>query len=530
MGKMCIYMLIILMFMTRELRCQFNKTKAGLDIEPAVIIETVTRAPYCDKNLISNDTGIFDIDIYYHTGDTLIQSHAGKEKEPRTIRLGKNQILKALETAMIGMCPGEYRKITVPANHAYGNKVIKIPDGRRLNPPVTIIAHATLIQIFRQTQKEIDSAFNIWDTDSDDRLNKKELLNIFEVLTQLVGKDSTGNIDTMLDQWFGVLDADHNGFITKDEFTKAEKTTKNGTEKKLDVEIEKLSQVEKCEKFVKPTDIVILDMEIWYKVDAIVENSRSKDEVKMPYTVKLGDKKMLPALEESIIGMCVNEHRKITVPPHRAYGDKTIKFKDGRILQGESTIIIEVKVIQILRTTEQEMRNFFQLLDADDNKEIDQEELQAVIELFVGAIDEDQTDKMKLLLSSAFKNFDRDENDVISEEEFYNAEQDTKGFHSEDLLKTLLQQMMKTYSKHIQGAQSDAPCPSCPETVEDCPPPPTCDEEPSTCSGSPAKTSENAKVEKSKTNVLKEKHKKSKSNKEKKDSKKTEAHKQKDEL
>ncbi|XP_071142933.1 peptidyl-prolyl cis-trans isomerase FKBP7-like isoform X2 [Mytilus edulis] len=125
---------------------------------------------------------------------------------------------------MIGMCPGEYRKITVPANHAFGNKVIQIPDGRYLKPPVTLIVHATLIQIFRQTQKEIDSAFNIWDTDNDDRLNKQELLNIFKVFIQIVGKNKMGNLDKMLDQWFGMLDVDHNGFITKDEFLKSEHT------------------------------------------------------------------------------------------------------------------------------------------------------------------------------------------------------------------------------------------------------------------------------------------------------------------
>lgn len=49
----------------------------------------------------------------------------------------------------------------------------------------------------------------------------------------------------------------------------------------------------------------------------------------MPYTLKLGDGKMLPAVEDSIIGMCVNEHRKMTVPPNHAYWNKTIKFKDG---------------------------------------------------------------------------------------------------------------------------------------------------------------------------------------------------------
>lgn len=33
-----------------------------------------------------------------------------------------------------------------------------------------------------------------------------------------------GNLDMMLDQWFGMLDVDHNGFITKDEFLKSEHT------------------------------------------------------------------------------------------------------------------------------------------------------------------------------------------------------------------------------------------------------------------------------------------------------------------
>ncbi|VDI19066.1 FK506-binding protein 11 [Mytilus galloprovincialis] len=311
-------------------------------------------------------------------------------------------------------------------------------------------------------------------------------------------------------------------------------TTKNGTEKKPEVEIEKLSQVEKCEKFIKPTDLVILDMDIWYKVGATVENSRSKDEVKMPYTLQLGDKKITPVVEDSIIGMCVNEQRKITVPPHHAYGDKTIKFKDGRILKGAATVIVEVKVIQILRTTEQEMRNFFQILDTDDNKEIDQEELQAVIELLAGAIDKDQieSDKMKSLLTASFKTFDKDGNGVISEEEFYNSTEDKKGFRKEDIqvMRPLLKGMMERYAKLTQGNQADAPCPTCPETIEDCPPVSCEEEDPSALCGCPAKTAENVKVVKPKIKYVKKRNKKSKSNTEKKDRKKEEKHNPKDEL
>lgn len=73
MGKVCIHILIILICLVNELKCEFNATKAGTDIEPAVIIETVTRAPFCDKNLLYNDTGIFDIDIFYHTEDMFVK-------------------------------------------------------------------------------------------------------------------------------------------------------------------------------------------------------------------------------------------------------------------------------------------------------------------------------------------------------------------------------------------------------------------------------------------------------------------------
>jgi hypothetical protein len=35
-------------------------------------------------------------------------------------------LLTAIETAIIGMCPGEYRKITVPPEEAYGDKKIHV--------------------------------------------------------------------------------------------------------------------------------------------------------------------------------------------------------------------------------------------------------------------------------------------------------------------------------------------------------------------------------------------------------------------
>lgn len=41
----------------------------------------------------------------------------------------------------------------------------------------------------------------------------------------------------------------------------------------------------------------------------------------MPLVVPVGlDSKVIPGLDRGVVGMCVNERRKITIPPHLGYG------------------------------------------------------------------------------------------------------------------------------------------------------------------------------------------------------------------
>lgn len=57
--------------------------------------------------------------------------------------------------------------------------------------------------------------------------------------------------------------------------------------------------------------------------------SLSKGEEKQPYTIELGKNKLLEVVEKELIGMCIGDHRQITVPPHLAFGNETIEFPDG---------------------------------------------------------------------------------------------------------------------------------------------------------------------------------------------------------
>jgi FK506-binding protein 2 len=41
-----------------------------------------------------------------------------------------------------------------------------------------------------------------------------------------------------------------------------------------------------------------------------------------PLTITLGKGQVIPGWEQGLVGMCVNEVRKLTIPPHLAYGEE----------------------------------------------------------------------------------------------------------------------------------------------------------------------------------------------------------------
>lgn len=47
------------------------------------------------------------------------------------------------------------------------------------------------------------------------------------------------------------------------------------------------------------------------------------------YDTYIGFKKIIPGMEKGLLGMCVGEKRKITIPPHLAYGEAGVgKYLD----------------------------------------------------------------------------------------------------------------------------------------------------------------------------------------------------------
>lgn len=52
----------------------------------------------------------------------LFNSRTQNEGHPKWFVLGVGQVIKGLDIAMMNMCPGEKRKVTIPPSLAYGQQ------------------------------------------------------------------------------------------------------------------------------------------------------------------------------------------------------------------------------------------------------------------------------------------------------------------------------------------------------------------------------------------------------------------------
>ena len=68
------------------------------------------------------------------------------------------------------------------------------------------------------------------------------------------------------------------------------------------------------------------------------DNSMKRD----PITFRLGSSRVIQGWEEGLVGMKLNGHRNLIIPPHLGYGSQTV----GSI-PSNSTLIFECKLIQI---------------------------------------------------------------------------------------------------------------------------------------------------------------------------------------
>ncbi len=68
---------------------------------------------------------------------------------------------------------------------------------------------------------------------------------------------------------------------------------------------------------------------------------------KRPFTLKLGQKKVIPGWEAGLLGMKKGELRELTVPPDLAYGSRGIHMGPKEVIPPDATLIFDIEMLEI---------------------------------------------------------------------------------------------------------------------------------------------------------------------------------------
>ena len=69
-----------------------------------------------------------------------------------------------------------------------------------------------------------------------------------------------------------------------------------------------------------------------------------------PYIVTLGRGRIIAGMDRGLVDMCLWERRRITIPPHLAYGKRGV----GSIIPPDATLVFYVRMIKIERVRGEE--------------------------------------------------------------------------------------------------------------------------------------------------------------------------------
>ncbi|KAG6817508.1 hypothetical protein H0H87_008135 [Tephrocybe sp. NHM501043] len=118
-----------------------------------------------------------------------------------------------------------------------------------------------------------------------------------------------------------------------------------------------------------PKELVV---ETTFKPDSCEISAQKGDEIQVHYTgtlfdtgdkfdssydrsaplgITLGVGQVIKGWDQGLIGMCVGEKRKLTIPPNLAYGSRGA----GGVIPGDATLVFETEMVNINRKDRDEL-------------------------------------------------------------------------------------------------------------------------------------------------------------------------------
>ncbi|XP_032353992.1 peptidyl-prolyl cis-trans isomerase FKBP10 [Camelus ferus] len=426
-----------------------------------VQVSTLLRPPHCPRMVQDSDF------VRYHYNGTLLDGTAFDNSYSKggtyDTYVGSGWLIKGMDQGLLGMCPGERRKIIIPPFLAYGEKGY----GTVIPSQASLVFHVLLIDVHNPkdtiqletlelppgcVRRAVAGDFmryhyngSLMDgTLFDSSYSRNHTYNTY------VGQ---GYIIPGMDQGLqGSCMGERRRITIPPHLAYGE----NGTGDKIPgsavlifdvhvidfhnpadpVEIKTLSRpAETCNETAKPGDFVR-----YHYNCSLLDGTRlfSSHDYGAPQEATLGANKVIQGLDIGLQDMCVGERRQIVVPPHLAHGES-----GARGVPGSAVLLFEVELVSredglptgyLFVWHEDPPANLFEDLDLNKDGEVPLEEFSTFIKAQVSE------GKGRLLpgqdpektIGDMFQNQDRNQDGKITGEELkLKSDEDGERVHEE---------------------------------------------------------------------------------------------------
>ncbi|XP_070083385.1 peptidyl-prolyl cis-trans isomerase FKBP10 isoform X1 [Equus caballus] len=426
-----------------------------------VQVSTLLRPPHCPRMVQDSDF------VRYHYNGTLLDGTAFDTSYSSggtyDTYVGSGWLIKGMDQGLLGMCPGERRKIIIPPFLAYGEKGY----GTVIPAHASLVFHVLLIDVHNPkdtvqletlelppgcVRRAVAGDFmryhyngSLMDgTLFDSSYSRNHTYNTY------VGQ---GYIIPGMDQGLqGACVGERRRITIPPHLAYGE----NGTGDKIPgsavlvfdvhvidfhnpadpVEVTTLSRPpEPCNETAKPGDFVR-----YHYNCSLLDGTRlfSSHDYEVPQEATLGANKVIEGLDEGLQGMCVGERRQLVVPPHLAHGES-----GARGVPGSAVLLFEVELVSreeglpagyLFVWHEDPPANLFEDLDLNKDGEVPPEEFSTFIKAQVsegkGRLMPGQDPEK--IIGDMFQNQDRNQDGKITAEELkLKSDEDQERVHEE---------------------------------------------------------------------------------------------------
>ncbi|KAK3738194.1 hypothetical protein QZH41_012778, partial [Actinostola sp. cb2023] len=181
------------------------------------------------------------------------------------------------------------------------------------------------------------------------------------------------------------------------------------------IKIEVTEKPEKCPRKTKVGDSLAM-----HYTGRLVDGKKfdSSHDRGKTFDFTLGKGMVIQGWEQGLLDMCVGEKRKLTIPPHLAYGDKGA----GASIPPGATLYMDVELVEI-QGTQQAQPNVFGMIDKDKNKQLTHEEIKKYL-IEQDSMPNEDPASHDTIVSEIFQSEDKNKDGVISFEEFSGPKHD----------------------------------------------------------------------------------------------------------